>query len=178
MTGDRPGTREKIAHAHESSDLTHRDRACDVDKLAAVGMAAARRPIAVELMRLKYSNDAHSYRPAMELLVEECERRAARQNWCANPLEIRLLCRSVLDDWIAPGCRTCNGLGFRKLPEAPTLEARPCPACHGTGRRPFRLPRKLASRPLWERRWRDLSHWLIVTEDAATVTVRQKLRAP
>lgn len=173
---DRPTVRERVARAHESSDLSHKPHACDVDKLAAVGMASVGRPIAVDLMRLRYSNDRHAYRPALDLLVAEAERRAARQNWCANDLEIRLLCKSVLDDWIAPNCRTCSGLGFRRMPDAPTLEPRPCPTCHGTGRRPFLLPRKLASRPRWERRWRDLSHWLMQTEEAAAASVKKKLR--
>lgn len=171
------GVKEKLAHAMHSHDLSHKEQPCDVDKLAAVGMAGVASPIIVELLALKYAGDHRAYRPALDRVTEQARLMSARRDWRAHDLELRLLAKSVLDDWLAPNCRTCNGMGFRKLPDAPTLEARPCPACHGTGRQPLRMPRKLASRAGWERRWRDLSHWLLAMEMTAAQRVKAKLSA-
>lgn len=177
MTLERPTIKERVATAHDSSDLSHKPGNCDVDKLGAMGMASVGNPLLADLVALKYANDSRAYRPALDRVTEQARLMSARRDWRAHDLELRLLAKSVLDDWLAPNCRTCNGMGFRKLPDAPTLEARPCPACHGTGRQPLRMPRKLASRAGWERRWRDLSHWLLAMEMTAAQRVKAKLSA-
>ena len=35
--------------------------------------------------------------------------------------------------WLAPKCTVCDGHGRRKIPDAPTLSAKQCHACQGTG---------------------------------------------
>lgn len=176
MAGSDPSSiQERVAAARVSRDLRHKLGACDVDTLGAVGMASARNAMLSELLALKYANDARAYRPVLDHVTRHAMLMSTRKKWKATDRELALLARSVVDDWLAPNCRACNGLGFRRRPDAPTLEARPCQVCDGTGRAPLRLPRKLAKRDLWEPRWRDLQNWLLAVEVAAARRVKDRL---
>lgn len=42
----------------------------------------------------------------------------------------------ALYHWLSPTCPVCDGHGLRKLPDAPTLGAKQCHACNGTGQMP------------------------------------------
>lgn len=172
---ERPELGVRLAAAYHSADLTHKTGPCDADKLAAVGMATAREPLAAELMRLRFDNDPRAYAPALHLLFQRVWTLNLRHDWQASLEHCRLLARSVLDYWFAPQCRGCNGLGFRKLAGAPTLEPRPCPVCRSSGVAPVRLPRALRA-DAWQARWNTVFAWVHGMEVAAAVRVAAKLR--
>jgi len=177
MAADRPELGVRLAHAYHSTDLTHRPGNCDADKLAAVGMATMRAPIAAELMRVRFDNDAKAFRTALDLLAAWTWRRALALDWRCKHGHCALLARSVLEWWHAPQCRRCGGLGFAKRAGAPLLEARPCTTCRGTGFHPIRLPRALPH-ATWIARWNDVFGYVSNAEATGTVAVRAKLRNP
>lgn len=43
---------------------------------------------------------------------------------------------AALLHWLHPACPACDGLGLRKVPNAPALSARQCSKCGGSGHRP------------------------------------------
>ena len=172
---ERPEIGVRLAHAFHSSDLSHKPGACDVDKLAAIGMVTAREPLQAELMRLRFDNDPKAYRPALNLLVRRVWQICQKADWQASTVHCELLARNVLDYWIAPQCRACNGLGFKKQPDAPTLEARPCPVCRSSGLAQPRLHRKLRA-DKWQGRFNLIYGWLYGQENVAAGRVAAKLR--
>lgn len=175
MGADKPELGVRLARAYHSADLSHKAGPCDVDKLAAIGMATIGEPLQAELMRLRFDNDVHAYRPALAHLTQRVWQMSQRHDWQAIHHHCALLARAVLDYWIAPQCRACNGLGFRKAVGAPTLEARACPECQSSGMAKVRLPRALRAN-VWQRRWNDVYAWVHGQEVAAAVRVRAKLR--
>ena len=173
MTG-RSGVQERLAHAHHSSDLKHHEHTCDVDTLGAMGMVSCSRPIAVHLLRLKYDNDAKAYKPALERLIVITRGTGKRLRWKASEIEIERLARVTLNYWINPKCRKCTGLGFPKMPDAPTLQAKPCRACTGSGMARPMLPKSMPF-AVWEPRVFEVLEWLAKQEHYAAGELMGKL---
>lgn len=165
---------ERLAHAHHSSDLRHKEQPCDVDTLGAMGMVSCGRPIAVHLLRLKFDNDRYAYKPALERLIVITRGTGKRLRWKATEVEIERLARVTLNYWINPKCRKCTGIGFLKMADAPMLEAKPCRACRGTGHSRPMLPKSMPF-AVWEPRVMLVMEWLAKQEHFAAGELMRKL---
>jgi hypothetical protein len=102
--------------------------------VVATGMAGITQPHVDTLLRLKYANDAKSYADALKAVVNLAallnRRGAHRVRWA----KLKSASALVLNYWLDDSCHTCNGLGFERVPGAPSLSDRVCQSCHGTGR--------------------------------------------
>ena len=126
------GTLDRLATAETSSDLQHHDRPCDVDVLAAAGMAASHNHAHMSLFRLKYLNDATELDIAKRLFVMWARR--AMINRKLDPAKASRLGVQALTQWISDICQSCNGLKYPVIVGTPTLSDKPCQCCKGTGR--------------------------------------------
>ncbi|MDE3023613.1 MAG: hypothetical protein KGI54_17505 [Pseudomonadota bacterium] len=115
-----PNLRESVAAALNSSldsdDLHERP----VDRLGAFSKSER---IGTLLWRVKYDNDAKSYKPALLLLTRLFRKQKESRNF------IHSICKCVLDEWLMDKCRHCGGNG--QVIQAQTLVQ--CSSCNGTG---------------------------------------------
>lgn len=115
---------EAYASASESSDLTlTADKRGDADVLIAAGWSESR--LGGTLMRLQTKA---SMQQVLEVL-DQIERVTRNRGISMEATE------KVLAWWLKQACKPCNGLKFIKVPDAPTLSTKACPACRGSGLR-------------------------------------------
>lgn len=169
---DRPSIEERLAAARESSDLRHREARCDVDILHAAGTVE---PAAACLQRLRYNNEPEEYRKAVDVVSRAIWHMDRRWRWRTKRHEREQLAEAVLRYWLAPNCRKCTGLQFRRAKDAPALDAKACPACRGTGDIGIRLPDGYPADP-WYRRAQEALAWVQRTEARAVLEMAAKLR--
>lgn len=129
------GVLEQLARAEVSSDLTHRERFCDVDVLGAAGMAGINiRHICA--FRLKFLNDTTELDSAKRLFAEWA--RSAMRRRGVDTSGASRMGVQALTYWLDPLCTGCGGLKFEAIEGAPTLSDRPCKCCGGSGRKPIK----------------------------------------
>jgi hypothetical protein len=173
-TPDRPGLPETLARAYRSTDLRHKASRCDADVLQAAGMVACSVPAFTALARIKYALDPTAFPAAIEALSGVAWHMDRHGRWRSTRAERTTLANVVLRYWVAPGCRVCTGRRFMKLPDAPALGTRACPACMGSGDIGLRLPKSLPA-ATWYARALDLLAWLQRQESEAASKLARKL---
>lgn len=75
-----------------------------------------------------------SLRPAKEALGRFVMAMATRQSLNLTPEEELRLSGRILNAWLDPLCRVCDGVRFKTVPGTGRLSAMPCDACSGSGR--------------------------------------------
>ena len=128
----------------------------DADVLAAMGLAARRHELAVELARV-FSGDVRGTQRVVHLLAQRVERQARQQQAHTRvrlrPQQAQELAQACLA-WERDGrCPTCCGQGYELVSGTSQLSDTPCPDCQGSG--------KLPLEPQFEPRLRPLVNWLI-----------------
>jgi len=112
--------RESVAAALNSSLDSDDMHERPVDRLGAFSKSER---IGTLLWRVKYDNDARSYKPALLLLTRLFLRRGEGRQF------VQGLCKCVLDEWLMDKCRHCGGSG--QILANQTLMT--CHQCSGTG---------------------------------------------
>lgn len=144
MGYQRPRIEERVSHALAHGDLTPSENACDLDKIMAMGMVGVVEQMADAIYRLKFTNDARAYKPALQALLDISRGLNVRRNWRMGS-KIELIAKEVLDYWIMDICVACTGKrddpdgeSLTAMPQigTPYLEGVPCEVCRGTGKRP------------------------------------------
>ena len=151
---------DRYASAIGSSNLRSRPETAqsDTDVLGAFGLAARGNPItgregvplAVALTRL-FSGDNRAAVEIVGIMADMLWGKAAVMRVKVRRTEAEDMARAVLA-WHRNGtCPACGGHGYAVLAGTTVLGDVECPACHGTGKRPF------------ERNFRhdDLARWLL-----------------
>ena len=125
MDADNPCTlEERYTRATTSSNLKcEADTRSDVDVLIAAGWSPSR--LGAALMRLHTRKD----RNGLERVHEQLAREASRQG-AERP---EAVAAAVLAWWLNRNCKACSGRKFELIPGTPSLSARSCKLCKGTG---------------------------------------------
>ena len=135
-TADRPSLQEKVGRALADGNLTQRDEPCSLDKVLALGLVGMDDPITDAIYRLKYANEARSYRDAIRAVLALARRLNRVDNWQMGS-KLQAMAMEVLNYWVAPACPACTGRRAQIITGTPHLEDEPCPACYGSGKRPY-----------------------------------------
>ncbi len=125
------GLFELWASAEVSSDLKHHEHDCHVDVLGAVGMAAGNTSY-LAVYRVKYLNDARSYREALDQFTFWTRKELIKRHSNLNYVR---LSKETLHVWLDDVCPSCHGLKYQLMPHTPILTDKECPQCKGTGQR-------------------------------------------
>lgn len=134
----RPGALERLSAAVNTTDLTvdaaHRT---DADFVIALGIASTRHSqVASPLMHLHVNGTNTNLQAAYAAVLNLVRRLNAKRNWRLNGLNLKTVAMQALSHHVAPTCNHCKGRKFELQENTPVLSAKPCRACHGSGRRP------------------------------------------
>lgn len=125
-----------LARAETSSDLQHHEHFCDVNVLAAAGMASAVSPAYLSLYRLKYISDIKELATGKSVFINWMRR--AMLNRRIDAKDASRLGTQALHYWLNGVCPACEGRGRNVVPGTPSLSDKPCQRCDGTGAEPMR----------------------------------------
>ena len=132
--------------------------------IGAAGISAKREPAAMLLMRWT-AGDAAASAELLALFVHKLTSKAYRENGRKlSPIDARRIAAAVLTHYSAPNCAACNGKGFQAISGAPSLSARQCDACKGSGSREF--DKLFIKGDVWLARWMsaELSRSEVIAE--------------
>jgi hypothetical protein len=136
---------EAVGVALSRGNMRQREGACDLDKIAALGMVGIEERLADAVFRLKYANDHKSYDEALVGVYGLSRALNARLRWRSQRGRLRWMSVRVLRYWMADVCPICTGVKYETVNNTPHLSARTCPECGGSGKRAMpwikRLPR-------------------------------------
>ena len=124
---------ERMLRAELSSDLSHKEHACDVDVLMAVGFAAIHNSGHLAVFRVKYLNDVNSLDEAGRQFTSWARSSMIKRN--QELYQARKLAWLSLRLWVNDQCTACNGLKYIKLKDSPCLSATACKVCGGSGKK-------------------------------------------
>lgn len=150
------GIREQVGQAVNTSDLGEDDRyTTDVNRVAALGQAGK---LGRLLWHWKYGRDETCAMPAFNLLVRRAAKRLrirhAGEAGKADYETLRHVCAQVLQEWLHPHCRACNG-AQQAVNERGVMTA--CPSCGGSGVHRYRDADRMRAARLgqhdYERAW-------------------------
>ena len=127
------GIIQKYSKSISSSNLKCDAYHFDTDNLAAVALSSA---LGSRLFRVKYAHDATSYKSLLEAWKVKVSKKAAHRRWPQH-VSVENVAGTSLDYWLNDVCSICTGKGHLPLPGVPVLSDEPCPACHGTGKKPL-----------------------------------------
>lgn len=128
------GIAEKIVKAHQSKSLKHREQHCDVDVLGAVGMAAISNPVYLSLWRLKFENDQAEREACRTWFIMQVRRSIERRGIADEFIRASgRVASQALHAWLFDKCPVCTGIGHLVIQGTPSLDARDCPGCSGSG---------------------------------------------
>lgn len=131
---ERKSIEESVGQALSSGILT----GGMLRKVVALGIVSISEPFADAVFRLKYGNDAKSYKQVERALCKLARRLNSRKNWRMRRSRLDAIAKAVLDYWLADPCPACEGRGWEKPAGAPYLSDNPCMACLGKpGKRPY-----------------------------------------
>lgn len=125
---------ERYSHSVISSNLRNDERHSEPDILAAVALTSS---FAGLLFRVKYANDAASYKQLRIEWIDRVTEKADLNHWPTQVLPWRLAV-DVLNHWLNDRCGPCGGLGYQKHEHAPVLSDVTCHICGGAGTLEFK----------------------------------------
>lgn len=138
MNDNRVTAVERISQAFVSGRLDSKPNAVtDLDWLTALGMVAAGQGAHSSLLRVHYVQDRSSLEDAMKAAIAFARRQSQRRGWNLTNKEINRTARLALEYHVLPTCQTCRGQKYQRIEGTPSLSAKACPKCHGTGKRPL-----------------------------------------
>ncbi len=129
---DRPNVEEKIGRALADGDLDYRSSA--INAVIALGCVSIEEKVADAVFRLKYANDAHSYRDAVKAVSGMAKSLDARHNWRMK--DHAAMAAEVVKYWLCDLCPSCTGIGAQAITGTPVLGTY-CLACRGSGKRDY-----------------------------------------
>lgn len=141
--------------------------------VGAAGMAGRLLPLGPLLWRARYSLDRSVFPDLRARLMAAVVHQAVRRHWSGpERAQARNLAARTLNWWIFGLCRTCTGRRYQPIPGAPGLSARPCEACHGSGR----LALELVIAPELLNRAREIATMLDTVDGVMQAEMARKLR--
>ena len=156
---ERAGVEEQYISACSASNLrVEAERGSSADVLIAAGWLPSRAVGAV-LLRLhtKYTRDGLEHVHAEAVSIAQRER-------IANADQVA---SAVIAWWLDKLCKTCDGVKFKLIPGTPSLSAKTCNKCRGTGE--ISLPHGEAGK--------QMARWLDESVERASAQIRSRLYA-
>ncbi len=166
MNPEKPQVKERYSRSVISSNLRDSEHHHATDVLAAVALSSE---LGTLLFRVKYANDKESYPQLRAEWIKKVTHKADYRHWptVINPKTIAIM---TLDYWLNDVCEHCNGLGYEKHENAPTLTDKACKYCEGTGTKPFTCQRS------WLKYANDVLDELHQLSETAGANAVKKLR--
>jgi hypothetical protein len=156
---------QRYARAVSSGNLKNDLLHFDADVLAAVALSSGYGGL---LFRVKYQNDPASYHKLLHHWTWIVSCKALRRNWPEH-IPINKVALLSLNRWINSVCPACTGRRHEVVFNTPSLSARVCRLCEGSGEAPLRV----------DQRWRDyvldMIEELTADEYKAAARARKKL---
>lgn len=156
---DRPDIAERYATACNASNLrVEAERGSSADVIIAAGWLPSKAVGAV-LLRLhtKYTRDGLEFVHAQALEQADNERITNAD----------AVVSAVIAWWLAKLCKACEGVKFKLIPGTPSLSAKACNKCRGTGE--INLPHGEAGK--------KIARWLDESVERARASIRSRLYA-
>ena len=136
MNDNRVTAVERISQAFVSGRLDFKPNAVtDLDWLTALGMVAAGR-VRIRRCCAHYVQDRSSLEDAMKAAVAFA-RQQSQRGWNLTNKEINRTARLALEYHVLPTLPDMPGTEVPAHRRNPSLSAKACPKCHGTGKRPL-----------------------------------------
>lgn len=162
---------ERLSEAAHSDDLSHRERICDVDYLAALGMAGATHRHGSALLDLELTLTPGAELEALKRTTEIVRKTSHKRGWPLTAMQAKHIAKTALRHYLKPACECCKGRGMLGLDRDAAGKAqrvRVCDACSGSGRAP--LPMR------YQREIRAALEVMERQRHEAGVAVRRKMR--
>lgn len=125
---------ERLSGAMVSSDLSHKERICDVDHVGALGMAGRQHGIGSALLRLDLTHDTEAVRGAHAATEAIVRKLGASRSWALTPNKVKRVANEALRIYVDPTCRCCNGRGVLGVERQADSHLDTCKRCKGAGR--------------------------------------------
>lgn len=127
------GIAKKYSRAVQSSNLKNDEYHFDADSLGAVAMTAKYTDgLGPMLFRVKYANDAGSYKALLEAWKVEVSKKAINRKWPKH-ITANKAAELSLGYWLNDVCEPCGGKGYEAVAGTPMLSDTACKCCKGSG---------------------------------------------
>lgn len=165
---EKPSTLERLSVSFQSSHLKLREGRCDLDYIIALGMVASKQLLVSAFLAAHYGGRNASQKEARKAAITLTQKLNVKRGWKLELKDVLRVASAAMKIYCDPACPRCRNQKFLKVENAPVLSTKPCPKCHGTGRRlyPTRDLRKIG----------DVVDILCSIEHVAEIAIRQKLR--
>lgn len=130
---------ERYARATRSGNLRNDELHVTPEVLMAMALSSRFGGL---LARVKYANDAASYRQLLHQWTWIVSAKAVRRNWPEH-IPVDKVAFLSLRRWIDSVCPACTGHGKVKVLGAPVLSERDCPLCQGSGQTELRCDARM-----------------------------------
>lgn len=159
------GLAQRYARAAGSDDLTNDELHVHPDVLAAVALSSHYGGL---LMRVKYMNDAASFKRLLDYWTWIVSCKAQRRNW-PDHVPVDKVAKISLLRWLNNVCPACTGRKHEGIFGTPHLSDKLCRLCDGSGEAPLRVD------PRWRDYVLDMIEELTADEHKAAGRARSKL---
>ena len=133
-TKERKPIEQSVGEALASGKLTGEQ----LKKVTALGVVGITEKFADAVFRLKYGNDAKSYKGVLADMERLTKRLNAQRGWMLTRKLLAPMPKEVLDYWLADTCPACQGRGWKVVDGSPYLSDEPCLTClDRPGKRPY-----------------------------------------
>lgn len=156
---------QRYVRAVGSSNLKNDELHFDTDVLAAAALSSKFGGL---LFRVKYFNDAASYKRLLDQWTWIVSAKAIRRNWPDN-VDIKGVAFLSLQRWLNSVCPACTGRKNETIFNTPALSDKACRVCDGTGEAPLRCSPKIRDFVL------DMIEELTADERKAGARAKKKL---
>lgn len=157
---------QRYVKAVGSGNLRSDQHHFDTDVLAAVALSSS---FGALLFRVKYFNDTSSYRRLLAEWSWIVSTKAARRSWPEH-VAVDQVAQLSLRRWISSVCPACTGRRQETIFNTPSLSARNCRLCDGSGQLPLRCEARIKDYVL------DMIEELTAIEYRAGTRAARKLR--
>jgi hypothetical protein len=157
---------QRYVRAVGASNLRSDELHFDVDVLAAVALSSSFGGL---LFRTKYFNDPSSYRRLLAQWTWVVSTKAQRRAWPEH-IPVDQVAYLSLRRWMSSVCPACTGRKQETIFNTPSLSARNCRLCDGSGELPLRCDERIRDYVL------DMIEELTADEYKAGTRAARKLR--
>lgn len=130
-------TLERLSVALTSKNLKLKETVSDVDYLIALGMIGIKNKMAGAVLNFHLSGNLSSYKEARRATVELTRRLSIKRNWKLETKDQYRIADAAWKMYLMPACPKCTGRKYQHDEGTPSLSARPCQKCRGTGLRNY-----------------------------------------
>lgn len=134
---------QRYSRSINSSNLMDDQFHHQTEVLAAAALASMTAPLATELFRVKFGNDASTYPTLRTKWIEIVAFKASNRHW-PKDISPSQVAKLSLDYWLNDLCTACGGHGTTLVDGVPSVRQDiPCRQCRGTRKQPLEVRKAL-----------------------------------